>query len=136
MEKRDTFPFGAVTWRLVDEAKPGGAATLERAVEIVDREADVMDAWTTFGDELADGRVGMLGFEQLDERVAGLEAGDAGSVRIGERDLGHAEEIAIEGQDLVERTHGDPHVGDAGRAAGRHVGHGSALVKRGAGAEF
>ena len=77
----------------------------------------------------------MLGFQQLDEDVTRGETGDVGTIGVVERDVGKTEQIAVEGQDLVEAAHGDPHVGDARGAAG-NVGHVSALVKRGAGAEF
>ena len=120
MEERDTFPFRAEPRRLVDQSKASLAAPCEGTVEVVDREADVMDARTAFGDELADGRVRVLGLEQLDECVT---RGNAG------------EQVAVEWQDLVERTHGDADVGDTRGTAG-DVGHVSALVKRGAGAEF
>jgi hypothetical protein len=94
-----------------------------------------MDSGAAFGDELADRRVGMFGLEQLDEGITGREAGDPGTIGIVERDLGKAEEIAVEGKDLVECAHGDPDVGDARGTAGR-VGHVSALVRETAGAEF
>ena len=77
----------------------------------------------------------MLGLEQLDEGVTGGKAGDARTIGVVEWNLGEAEEVAVEGKDLVECAHGDPDVGDARGAAG-HVGHVSALVRGAAGAEF
>ena len=77
----------------------------------------------------------MLGLEQLDEGVTGLESSDAGAVGVVERDLGKTKQIAVERENLVERAHGDSNVGDASGTA-RDVGHVSALVKSGAGAEF
>jgi len=120
---------------LVDGADSSGAAASEGTVEIVHDKADVMDAGPTFGDELADRRIGLFGFEQLDEGFTGREAGDPGTICIVEIDLGHAEQIAVEWKDLVECAHGDPDVGDARGAAGC-VGHVSALVRKTAGAEF
>ena len=38
----------------------------------------------------------------LHERFTGLHAGNAGSIGIIEQHLGHAKEIAIEGQDVFE----------------------------------
>src|SRR5215211_3495147 len=135
MEERDTFPFGAEPGCLVDQPEAGGPASAKRTVQVVDGEADVMDAGATFGDELADGGVRISSLEQLDQGVAGREAPDTGSIGVVERDFGKVEQIAVEGEDLVERAHGDPNVGDAGGTV-RDVGHVSALVKRGAGAEF
>ena len=135
VQERDTFPLGAEPGGFIDQSKAGLAAPRERTVEIVDREADVMDAGATFGDELADGGVRMLGLEQLDEGVTGRKAGDVRTIGVVERHDGEAEQIAVERKDLVERTHGDSDVGDARGTAG-DVGHVSALVMRGAGAEF
>ena len=135
MQERDTFPLGTEPGRFVDQSDTGLSATRERTVEIVDREADVMDARATFGDELADGCVRMLGLEQLDEGVTGREAGDARTIGVVERDVWETEQIAVEWENLVERAHGDSDVGNARCTAG-NVGHVSALVRRGAGAEF
>jgi hypothetical protein len=135
MEKGDTFPLGSLAWGLVDQSNTRCTTTLEGIVEVVDGEADVMDAGTSSGDELADGRVRMVGLEQLDERFASGEASDASTVRVIEIDFREAEEIAVEGENLVERAHGDSHVGDASCTA-RYVSHVSALVRRGAGAEY
>ena len=127
MEERNTFPLGTEPGRLVDEANAGGTAARERTVEIVDGEADVMDSGAAFGDELADGSVRPLGLEQLDEGVTRSESGDPRAVGVVEGDVGEIEQIAVEGKDLVERTHGDADVSDARGAAG-DVGHVSALV--------
>ena len=96
MQEGDTFPVGAEPGRFIDQPKAGRAATRERTVEIVDCEADVMDAGAAFGDELADGCVRMLGLEQFHEGVTGCEAGDARSVGVVERDVAEIEQIAVE----------------------------------------
>ena len=135
MEKGNAFSLGAETRGFVDQADARGPAAGQRTVEVVHGEADVMYARSPFGDELADGRLGTFGLEQLDERLAGFESGDPGTIGVVELDLGKSEKVAVEGEDLVECAHGDPHVGDARCAAG-NVSHVSALVKRGAGAEY
>ena len=125
MEKRDTFPFGAEAGCFVDEADASGLAARERAVEIVNCEADVVNAGSSFGDELADWCLGGVGLEELDERLAGLHSGDAGPVGVVERDLGHTEDVAVEGKDLIKCLHGNAHVSDSGGAIGWElVGHG------------
>ena len=88
-----------------------------------------MDSGTPFGDELANGAVGRLGLEQLDEGVAGGEPRDAGAVGVVEGNFGEAQNVAVEGQDLVERAHGDAHMGDARRVAGI-VSHGECAGRR------
>lgn len=55
MEERDTFPLGPEPGGFVDEAEAGIPTAPERTVQVVDGEADVMDAGAAFGDELADG---------------------------------------------------------------------------------
>lgn len=135
MEKGDTFPLGTLARHVVDQADTGEAAAFEGTVEVVDREADVMDARASFGDELADWRGRVVRREELDERLAGGESGDSGTIGVVEVDRRETEQVAVEGEHVVERAHGDPHVGDSRCTAG-YVSHVSALVRRGAGAEY
>ena len=53
MKKRDPFLLGADAGGLVDEPNAGRSTTIERGVEVVDREAQVMDAGTTLGHKSA-----------------------------------------------------------------------------------
>jgi hypothetical protein len=43
-----------------------------------------MDSGAALRDEASDRRVGSVGLEQFDQRLAGDEADDAGAVRVGE----------------------------------------------------
>jgi hypothetical protein len=117
VEKRDALPFGAGSWFLVDEANAGLATARERIVEVIDREADMMDSRTALRDELRDRRLGALRFEEFDERIASREPGDSGSVRIVERDFWHFEHVAVEREQGVQRLDGDPDVRDPGSAS-------------------
>src|SRR5258708_317443 len=112
--------------RLVEEAEAGRLAAGERGVEIVDGEADVMDARTPVGDEPADGCVRGVGLEELHQRFAGVYGTDFPAVGVVERHLGHAEDVAIEWYDGVEGCDCDADVGKAGWSRS-NVGHGSAL---------
>ncbi len=85
MKEGDTFSFGSEARLLVDEANAASATAFQRPLEIVDVEADVMDAWTTLGDELADRRLGGFSLEQFDERLTGNQSGNARAVGIVER---------------------------------------------------
>lgn len=116
MEEGNPFAFGTQPWDIVDEANAGRLAALERTVKIINGETDVMDSWPSPGDEFADGRVWGPGFEQLDEGFSGHQAGDSRAIGIIERHVGHAEDVAIEWQDLVERGNSETDVGDAGAA--------------------
>jgi hypothetical protein len=117
MEKRYTFPLRADAGRLVDEPDTRGPAPVQRAVEVVDGEANVVDAWPSLRDKLPDRGVAALGLEQLDERLAGGESHDPRSIRILQRRLGHPEDIAVEGHQLREPSDGNADVCDAGSAA-------------------
>lgn len=96
MEKSDPLPFGASSRRGVDESNAGDATALERRVEIVDSEADVMQPRPASFDKLRDGRVGRFRFEQLNERVAGEKPSDVSAVGIFQRRLLQAKDVAVE----------------------------------------
>ena len=113
MKEGNALPLGADAGRLVDEPETGVAATGQGAVEVVDFEADVMNARSALRDELGDGRIRRFRLEQLDEGAASSEAGNAGTIGVIERRGGHAEDVAVEGQELVEAVNGDADVRDA-----------------------
>ena len=120
MQKGDALSFGADARHFVDETDGRRATAREGRVQIVDDEADVMNARTSFSDELSDWRVRRVGLEQLDECVAGGKSGDARSIGIVERHVGQLQDVAIERKQLVEPAHGDADMGDA-RAAARRL---------------
>lgn len=102
MEKSDPLAFGAHSWRRIDESNARGATALERRVEIVDGEADVMEPRAAFLDKLRNRRIGRFRFEQFNERVASEKSGDVSAVRIFQRRLWEAKDIAVERQALAE----------------------------------
>lgn len=55
MQESDGLALGANSRLLVDETDTRGAAALENGGEVIDDKADVMDARTALGDELANG---------------------------------------------------------------------------------
>ena len=114
MQERDAFAVGTDAGDLVDQLDPCATAAVERGTEIVDGKTDVMNARTTFGDELADGRGGIIGLEQLDEGVAGTKASDARAVGVVERFFGKSEQVAIEGEYAVECVDSNADVRDPG----------------------
>ena len=77
---------------------PAADSVSSVAVEVVHGEADMMNAGPAPGDEPGDRRVVLAGFEQFHQRIAGGEPGDGGAVGVVERHLGHAEHVAVEGQ--------------------------------------
>jgi len=103
---------------LATSLKAGLAAAPERAFQVVHGKADVVDARAPLGDEPADRRALRLRLQQLHERLAGREPGDARAVCVVQRDLGHPQHVPVERQQPLDRAHGDADVRDAGAAAG------------------
>jgi hypothetical protein len=121
VQEGDTFPPGTESGRLVDEPETGVAAAVEGGVKVVDFEADVVNARSALGYELRDGRIRRRGLEQLDKGVAGGEASNAGAIGIIQRHGGHAEDVTVKGQELVEAVHGDADMRDARTTGGRFL---------------
>ena len=96
MQECNSLPLSAQPWLIVDESQAGIAAFLERAVEVIYGKADVVDSGSAPFQELSDGRIGLVGFEKLDQGLASQEAADPGPVAVSQLGLGHSEDIAIE----------------------------------------
>src|SRR3954471_7514602 len=122
MNEGDALSFGSQPRGLIDQADAGVATPVERGIEVVHGETDVMDSGASRGHELADWRRGILRFEELDQRLSGGEPFDPGTVRIVERDGVHLKHVSIEGQDRVQIAHRDADVRDARTTTG-WLGH-------------
>jgi len=122
VEEGDPLPLGADTGNLVDKPESGVTAPLQHAVEVVHGETDMVNAGPTLGDVFPDRGVVSGGLQQFHERLACGEADDAGAVRIIEGHLRHLQDVAEDGQQVVDGAHGNPDVGDA-RAAAKRFGH-------------
>jgi hypothetical protein len=116
VQEGDTLAFGAQSGNFVDEAHPVRRAPAQCVVDIFNGETDVMDSGPSAGDELADGGVGRAGLQEFDQGFAGGEAGDVCAIGVVERHFDHAEDVTVEGQELVERCDGESDVGDTGAA--------------------
>jgi hypothetical protein len=118
MEKGDALSLRAGPGKLIDESNSSSTTSVEGSLEVVYREADVVDPGSALCDESPDRGIVGLRLQELDERFAGHDAGDSRAISVTERDFRHSEDVAVERQDLVEGAHGDPDMGDA-RAAAR-----------------
>jgi hypothetical protein len=123
MEEGNPLPLGSQPRCFIDQSNAGFPATLEHVVEVIHRKADVVDAGTAFRDKFTDGGVIRMPLEEFDKRFPAGHTGNAGSISVVEGYDGHLEHISQERQQIIEGTHGDPDVGDAGTAAlrFRHV---------------
>lgn len=129
MKEGDSLSLGAGARYLVDETDAGCAAALEGGIEIVDREADVMDTRTAFRDELRDRRIRRVCLEKFDERRAGRQAGDLCPVGVAKRNVSEPEHVAVKRYAVVKTAHGDSDVRDSGAGPGRFL-HGQLNLRR------
>lgn len=98
MKKRDPLSLRTDARNVVNEPGPGGAAPLERRVEIIHREADVMDRRPSFRNESPDRRVGLARLQELDNRPSRVESRDPRAVGVGQVELLQSEYFPVEGQ--------------------------------------
>src|SRR5688500_3908180 len=64
VQKGDALPFGPNARDLIDQSDPGVSAARERGLEVVDAEADVMNAGSALRDEATDRRLRALRFQE------------------------------------------------------------------------
>lgn len=118
MEERNSLSLGAHAGNIVQQLDPRFAAPGQSSVEIVHREAYVMNARPPLCHESAYRR-GLVGrLEELHQRAGGIEAANPGSVRVCERDLGEAKDLSEKRGRIAERADGNSDVGDLRAAWG------------------
>ena len=113
MDEGDALSLGADARCLVDEPQPCLPTAIEGALEIIYHETDVVYPRPTLGDESSDRSVRRVGLEELHERVAGGESGNPGPIGVVQRNVGHVEDVAIKGKQVVQPSDGDADVGDS-----------------------
>lgn len=121
MEEGDAFSFCPHSRSFVDEPDSGGSTARQRAVQVVYRKANVVNAGAALLQVATDRRLRMLGLQQLHERLPGREPRDSRSVGIVERRLGKAKDVPIKGENLSQVAHRDSNVGDTGAATRRFL---------------
>ena len=114
MDERDPLPLGADARGLIDQLDPEKTASLEHRIEIIHREADVMNPSSAARQEFPDRSIGGGRLQELDEAVAGINRHYVRSIRIGDLRLLHPEHVAIERQLRRNRLEGNPDVSDPG----------------------
>ena len=118
MQKGDPFPLCTNTRNLIDQLDSEIAAASEHLIEIIDREADVMNPGATPRDEFSNWSIGRGGLQQLDETLSSTDRRDASSIRIGNLRLLHPEHIAKKRQLIRDRLQRNTNVCDPGAFQG------------------
>ncbi len=113
MQKCDPLSLRSYARLLVDELNPRGPAPLQHGVQIVDREADVMNPRAPFGDEARDWGIGIIGFQKLYQGLARAEPDDVRAVGIVQSDFGQPQHVPEERQAPGEGLDRDSDVGYA-----------------------
>jgi hypothetical protein len=98
VQKRDQFSFSPSSRRLVDDPHSSSAAPIQGNVDIWNCNTNVMYPWAAARQILADRSVRGCRLQKLDQRFAALDGCDSGPIGIGQRDLGHLQDVAKKGQ--------------------------------------
>src|SRR6185436_2536089 len=114
MEKRDAASMRARHRRLVDQAIPFRFQSREMRLDVVDAEADVMDPFAAFLDELRDRRVGAGRLEELEVGVADGEEGRFHFLRLDRFGVLDRQAEGLVDLRRVERLHRDADVIELG----------------------
>ena len=113
MQKYDPLSLGPDTRLLVDELNARSSTSLDRCVEVIDREADVMDTGAALLQKARDRRGGIVSLQQLHERFSGAQANYARAVSVIERDFTQPQYIPEKWKTLGEGLDRDSNVGYA-----------------------
>jgi len=87
VKKGDALALRPNARLLVDELNSGAAATVQRRVEVVHGEADVVNAGSPFRQEFPNRRGGVASLQKLYQRLPRGEPHDAGPIGIVQRNL-------------------------------------------------
>ena len=115
MDESNSALAGPAPGRLIDQPVSELPAGVQRGIEVGHTVADVVDAGAAPRQEAGDGTVGTDGFEQLDFGSAEGQRNDAGAVGFLHQMRNDAEDVAIEGQGIVDAFNRNANVGDGSR---------------------
>jgi hypothetical protein len=96
MEEGDPLAFRTRARLLVNQPDSRLTTARQRRVQVVHRKADVVNARAALFQEPANGGVGFIWFEKLNQGVARDEPADPRPVAVSQLGLGHSQDIAIE----------------------------------------
>ena len=113
MQESYPFSFRTNPWDFIDEANAPSAASVERSIDIVNSEADVVYPRTASREKLPDGSILSIRLEQLDQALASGECSDLRTVRIAHFSVVQAEYLPVERELLGDRLNGYPNVCDS-----------------------
>ena len=113
MQKCDPLSLRSDPRILVYELHPRRPAPRQHRVEVVDREADVMNPGAPFGDEARNWGIGVIGFQKLHQRLPRAESDYVRAVGVVQGDLRQPQHIPEERQAFGEGLNRDSDVGYA-----------------------
>ena len=118
MQESDSLTFRPNAGFLVDKLYAGLPTAIEHPVEVVHREADVMNARSALRYEARDRRGGIVSLKKLHQWLAGAQAHNVRTVGILEWYLGQSQDITEERKALGKGLHSDSDVRYARAARG------------------
>src|SRR5687768_12276696 len=118
MQEGDSLPLRSKARRLIDELDACGTTAIQRPVQIIDGEADVMNPGPAPREVFPNRSIRSRWLEQLDETLSGRDGLDAGPVGVGQLYRRHSEHVAEEGELRGNGFERDSYVGDPGAFRG------------------
>ncbi len=113
MQESNSLALRADARDVVNQSSPRGAAALERCVQIIHGEANVMNGGASPGDEPPDWRIRLLRLEQLDNRASSVQSGYPRAVGVGQIDLRQPKNFPVERENFGDGAHRNPDMGDS-----------------------
>jgi len=111
VQKGDPLSLSPDPRLLIDELNARRSAARQHRIQIVDREADVMDARSALFHEARDWRCRVVGLQELHQRLSRAEPHYARPVSIVESDLGQPQYVPEERKARGEGLYRDSNVG-------------------------
>ena len=119
MQEGDAMAASAGAGQVVNELIAEDPACGKRRIEVGNPVADVVDAGTAFGEEAGDWGVRRDRLQEFDIGPAEVEVEDPGTIGFLRSATGDLQDVAVEGDGLLEAGDGDAKV----RYCGLHAGN-------------
>lgn len=118
MQECDPLSFRSNPRSRIDQLHSRGTAAIQHPVQIIHREADVMNPGAATREEFSYRSIRSRGLEQLDETLPGRDSRDAGAVGIGQLHRRHSQHVAEKRELRGNGFQRDAYMGDPGAVQG------------------